>query len=73
MDFDNIPLTATFASGMTMSNVSVPVMMDNIIEGHEEFDLTLNVSSSLAPAITAGSTDRAVGVIIDSTSKRFIM
>ena len=56
-----------------MSNVSVPVMMDNIVEELEKFDLTLNVSSSLAPAITAGSTDRAVGVIIDSTSKKFIM
>ena len=56
-----------------MSNVSVPVMMDNIVEGHEEFDLILHVSSSRAPSITAGSTDRAVGIIIDSTSKRFIM
>ena len=56
-----------------MSNVSVLVVMDNIVEGHEEFDLILHVSSSRAPSITAGSTDRAVGVIIDSTSKRFIM
>ena len=56
-----------------MSTVSVPVMMDNIVEGHEEFDLILHVSSSRAPTITAGDRDRAVGIIIDSTSKRFIM
>ena len=52
-----------------MSNVSVPVMVDNIAEGREEFDLMLNVPSSLSPAITAGSRDRATGVITDSTSK----
>ena len=56
-----------------MSNVSIPVMMDNIIEEQKEFDLILYVPSSLAPAITADDRDRAVVVIIDSTSKKFIM
>ena len=56
-----------------MSNVSVPIMMDNIVEEREQFDLTLNVSPSLAPAITAGSRDRAVGVIVDTTSKNSAM
>ena len=52
-----------------MSNVSVPVIVDSIVEKHEEFDLTLNVPSSLSPAIKAGGRDSAEGVIIDSTSK----
>ena len=52
-----------------MSNVSVPVMADSIAEGPEEFNLTLNLPSSLSPAITAGSRDRATGVITDSASK----
>ena len=56
-----------------MSNVSVPIMMDNIVEEREEFDLTLNVLPSLAPTITAGSRDRAVGVIIDTTSKNLFV
>ena len=56
-----------------MSNVSVPVRMDNIVEAREMFGLTFNVSSSLAPAIKVGNRYRAVGVIIDTTSKRFIM
>ena len=56
-----------------MSNVSVPIMMDNIVEEREQFDLTLNVSPSLAPAITAGSRDSAVGVIVDTTSKNSAM
>ena len=52
-----------------MSNVSVPVISDNVVEGPEKFKLTLNVRSSLGPAITAGGRSSAVGVIIDSTSK----
>ena len=52
-----------------MSNVSVPVIVDNILEEHEEFDLRLDVPSSLGPTITAGSTDTATGVITDNLSK----
>ena len=67
---DTTTLTATFDSGMTMSNVSVPVIDDMIAEGENEtFDLMLIVSSSLGPAITAGGRNRAIGVIIDTTSE----
>ena len=52
-----------------MSNVSVPVIVDEVVEGVEEFDLRLVVPSSLGPAITAGSRDTATGVITDNTSK----
>ena len=73
VDFNSATLTATFTSGMTMTNVSVPVMKDNIVELPEQFELTLNVPSSLSPAITAESgKNRAVGVISDSTSKNII-
>ena len=52
-----------------MSNVSVPVIVDNIVEEKEVFNLRLNVPSSLGPAITAGHRNMAIGSIIDSTSK----
>ena len=53
-----------------MSSVSVPVIDDKLVEGENEtFDLTLIVSSSLGPAITAGGRNRAIGVIIDTTSE----
>ena len=65
---------------MTMSNVSVPVIVDKIREEHEEFDLRLDVPSSLGPAITAGSRNTAAGsrniatgVITDNTSKCVIV
>ena len=58
---------------MTISNVSVPVVNDVIVEGQEEFNLALDVPSSLSSAITAGSRDTAVGIITDSTGKKEYM
>ena len=70
VDFDTTTLTATFDSGMTMSSVSVPVMNDMILEGeNKRFDLMLIVPLSVGPAITAGGRNRAIGVIIDTTSE----
>ena len=69
VDFINTTLTATFASGMTMSNVSVPVIVDNVVEEREEFSLRLDVPSSLGPAITTAGRKVAKGFIIDSTSR----
>ena len=70
VDFNTTTLTATFASGMKMINISVPVIVDSVREGpiSEEFDLRLNVPSLLRPAITAGGRDMATGIIIDSNS-----
>ena len=47
VDFNTTTLTATFDSGMTMSNISVPVIDDMIAEGENEtFDLMLIIPSS---------------------------
>ena len=74
VDFDTTPLTATFDSGMTMSSVSVPVIDDMIAEGkNETFDLMLTVPSPLAPAITVGGRNNAIGNIIDTTSESIIL
>ena len=52
-----------------MSSVNVSVISDMIVEEAEEFDLILNVPSSLGPAISVGDRNTAVGVIADSSSK----
>ena len=52
-----------------MSNVSVPVSSDMILEGNEEFDLSLTIPSSVGRGIELGSISTATGVIMDSTSK----
>ena len=54
---------------MKTSSVSVPVIVDRIPEEHEEFDLSLNVPSSLGLTIAVGGRDSALGVITDSASK----
>ena len=47
-------------------------MSDNIVEGDEMFSMSLTVPSSLGPGIVAGSITSATGIIVDSTSKRFL-
>ena len=54
---------------MKTSNVRVPIIVDRIAEEREEFDLSLNVPSSLGLAIAAGGRDSALGVITDFASK----
>ena len=54
---------------MTMSSVSVPVIDDMIVGVNKTFNLVLSVPSSLGSAITAGDKSKAMGVIVDTTSK----
>ena len=69
MDFNTDPLTATFASGVTMSNVSVPVISDDIVEGIEQFAALLMIPPSVIRGITAVNGNATIGIILDSTSK----
>ena len=71
-DFNSTPLTATIPAGATTTTVRVPVMSDNIVEGYERFNMSLNVPSSLGLGIVAGSVTSATGIIVDSTSKNFL-
>ena len=61
-------MTASFASGSTSASVRVPVLPDGIVEPDEEFDLRLTLLPSTPSGIRLG-TNRATGVITDSTSK----
>ena len=45
---------------------------DNIVEGNETFYMSLNVPSSLAPGIVAGTNSSALGIIIDSSGKTIV-
>ena len=51
----------------TTASVSFPVVLDDIEETNETFDVSLMVPSSLAPSIQAGSPRFARATIIDST------
>ena len=67
VDFVSDPMTATFTAGSTTSSVSFPIVLDNLVEPSETFDVSLMVPSSLRPSITAGSPQSAVVTITDST------
>ena len=69
-DFNTSPLTTTIPAGATNTTVRVAVTNDNIVEGDEMFNMSLNVPSSLGPGVVAGSITSATGIIIDSSTIR---
>ena len=52
------------------TTVRVAVTDDNLVEGKEIFNMSLNVPSSLGPGIVAGSRASATGIITDSSRIR---
>ena len=68
-DFDNTMLVATFGVGMTTVNVTVPVVRDEIIEGEEEFVLTLNVPPLFDGRVSTGINNTTIGVISAPTGE----
>ena len=61
------PLIATFMANSTNASVSFPIVLDDIEEPDETFDVLLMVPSSLTPSIKAGSPRLATATITDST------
>ena len=45
---------------------------DNIVEGNETFYMSLNVPSSLAPGVVAGTNCSALGITSDSSGKTIV-
>ena len=43
---------------------------DDIVEGDEMFNMSLNIPSSLGPGVVAGSITSATGIIVDSSKIR---
>lgn len=71
-DFDTTRQNATFNVGETTSSVTISLTRvdDDEVEIWEEFDLSLQVPSSLfGGRITAGDRATATGLIIDPQSK----
>lgn len=58
-------LIATFTAGSTTSSVSFPVVLDNVTESDETFDVILTVPQTRS--IRTGSPSTATAIIIDST------
>ena len=70
MDYNSTSLNATFTAGSTSTTVNVSVIKYDIVEGLETFDLTFAIPSSFDDKVIPGNITKAVGNIIDDTSKK---
>ena len=67
IDFNSTTQTAIIAAGTNSSTVNITVINDDIVEGDEMFNMTLNVPT--LPGVIAGPITMATGIINDSTSR----
>ena len=68
MDYTSGPYTVTFPAGQTTATLDVPIIDDNILEGDEDFILTIN-ETSLPTDVTHGSPVEAIVTIVDDDRK----
>ena len=69
MDYNSTEFDAIFPAGATDITVNIPVIIDDIVEESEMFNLTLTISSSLNDKVILGNVIEATGIITDNTSK----
>jgi len=70
-DYNSGPYIVTFTAGQTRAPFNVPINDDNICEGNEVFDVTINPSST--PSFVAvGSPDQATVTIEDDECKQLL-
>ena len=68
IDYSSGPYTITFPAGERRARFKVSLTDDNILEGNENFVLTIN-SSSLLSRITPGNLSQATVTIVDNECK----
>ena len=73
MDYISVPITTTFTAGTTITTVNVAVIMDDILEKSETFDVTFTIPPSLKYQVIPGAISEAVGIITDSTGNIFVI
>ena len=65
MDYTSGPYTVTIPAGQTTATFTVPINDDDILEGNENFMLTVS-SSSLPDCVTHGTPSEATVIIMDN-------
>ena len=71
MDYTSGPYTVTFPAGQTTATFDVPINDDDILEGNENFILTIN-PSSLPSDVSVGDPDQATVTIVDNDRKYLV-
>ena len=64
MDYTSGTYTVTFPAGQTTATFNVQINDDNVLEGNENFMLTIN--SSLPDGVTRGTPSEATVIIMDN-------
>ena len=64
MDYTSGPYTVTIPAGQTTATFDVPINNDDILEGNENFTLTIN-EPSLPTGVTRGDPGQATVTIVD--------
>ena len=68
VDYDSGPFDITFPAGETLAVFNVSIIDDNIMEGNENFTLSVD-PSSLPNSVTIGDPGHTTVIIIDDDSK----
>jgi len=68
VDYNSGPYLVTFPAGMTSVTFDVSITDDSILEGNENFMLTIN-QSSLPEVVNTGIPSEATVTIVDNDSK----
>ena len=71
MDYTSGPYTVTMPAGMTTATFNIPITDDNILEGDENFMLTIN-ETSLPTGVTRGTPGEVTVTIVDDDCKQLI-
>ena len=67
-DYTSGPYTVTFPAGQTTATFNVPITDDMILEGDENFMLTIN-PSALPNGVTVGDSGQATVTIVNDDCK----
>ena len=68
MDYDSGPYTVTFPAGQTTATFNISINDDTILEGNENFMLTIN-ETSLPTGVTRGTPSEATVTIVEDDGK----
>ena len=68
-DYTSGPFTVTFNAEITRASFSVSIIDDNVLEGNETFDLTIDPSSLANNKITVGDPGQVTVTIVDNDGK----
>ena len=68
MDYNSGPFPVIIPAGQTTATFDVPINDDNILEGSENFTLTIS-PSPLPTGVSVGDPDQAIMTIMDNDSK----